>query len=652
MSLFVVSPLALAVPEDARHFTTIQSALDKAGPGDLIEVVGGIYRERVAPICSGEPGRPITLRARTGDTVIIRGSEAYDGVWIPVGGVDDCFTTEVDGSFFLQKRGRMNPFHHGLSKWENPIRPTDVNLSLPLTRGQVFVDGEKLRQSTSSAEVDAVPGTWTVEADGRLRAHFPPDLLGRAPADRLVEFSVREHALAPFRRGLGYIEVRGLVFEHACNAHPVPQMGMVSTRTGHHWTFAGCTFRHAATIGLDVGSEWGIEDTPAGDDPEFRFAHNDQKTAYNAGHHLVINNQLVDNGLCGLIALRVWGVRIIGNVVERNNANGFRTWEIGGIKVHMFFDGLIEGNLVRDNDAYGIWLDNQYRGTRVTRNVIVGNYLAGIMFEMGLGPALVDHNIIAHTRHGDGIYAHDASGVTYAHNLIYANAHYGAFLTLATDRLASDRQPVRCSHNRVINNLVIGNQGGAISLPLPWERAQDNVSDGNVFMGGGAVMDESTGPIRPRFQLNTSHTKQPAAKVCAHVASVGADAPAVVDLGLELEAWRKASGQDRGSTVVKLYHEYLSARALHFTFSVEEPMLQARLQAIPTDQITHADTADFFGHSMPAEGEGMPGPFQALGPGQHRVMLWPVRARLDQSKAGRAVGSERTARMDFASVGL
>jgi hypothetical protein len=204
----------------------------------------------------------------------------------------------------------------------------------------------------------------------------------------------------------------------------------------------------------------------------------------------------------------------------------------------------------------------------------------------------------------------------------------------------------------VINNLVIGNQGGAISLPLPWERAQDNVSDGNVFMGGGAVMDESTGPLRPRFQLNTSHAKQTVAQVCAHVAAAGANAPTALDLGLELEDWRKASGQDTGSTVVKLYHEYLSARALHFTFSVEESMLQASAQSLPLDRILHADLADFFGHTLPAQSERMPGPFQALGPGQHRVMLWPVRARVDQLQTKRSVGAERTARQDFASVGL
>ena len=69
-------------------------------------------------------------------------------------------------------------------------------------------------------------------------------------------------------------------------------------------------------------------------------------------------------------------------------------------------------------------MDNTFYKRRITRNVIVNNHFAGIFPELAEGPLLIDNNVIAYTRHGDGIYSHDASGFTIAHNLTYSNANY------------------------------------------------------------------------------------------------------------------------------------------------------------------------------------------------------------------------------------
>jgi parallel beta-helix repeat protein len=55
---------------------------------------------------------------------------------------------------------------------------------------------------------------------------------------------------------------------------------------------------------------------------------------------------------------------------------------MGAIKLHFCVDTLLEGNLIRDNDCFGIWLDNTYRGARVTRNVLLNNQREGIFCEL------------------------------------------------------------------------------------------------------------------------------------------------------------------------------------------------------------------------------------------------------------------------------
>ncbi|MFT4122408.1 MAG: right-handed parallel beta-helix repeat-containing protein [Microbacteriaceae bacterium] len=56
-------------------FTTIQNAIDSAYPGDVIEVPAGVYHETVSFVRSGEPGRPITLRAAPGARVLLDGAD-------------------------------------------------------------------------------------------------------------------------------------------------------------------------------------------------------------------------------------------------------------------------------------------------------------------------------------------------------------------------------------------------------------------------------------------------------------------------------------------------------------------------------------------------------------------------------------------------
>ena len=313
--------------------------------------------------------------------------------------------------------------------------------------------------------------------------HLPPEY---DPERSLLEITVRDRVFAPARRGLGYIHIEGFVFEHCANQAPFPQLGMVSTRSGHDWVIRDNVIRHARTVGLDVGSEYWRTDLIPKTTPE------DRKQLRKGGRHLVTGNLVVDNGLCGIAGWSCRGVKIIGNTVERNNNLSLTTsecdWEEwAGIKLHEADAALVEGNLVRFNGAHGIWFDNGYDKARITRNVVFGNIGSGIFIELGAGCVMIDNNIVANTTPftgyypGRGIYVHDASGVKICHNLVFDNAAEAVFMHNVTDRKTRGKT-VETSDELVVNNIFCNN-GGGVSLPVPGDRSENCVSDRNLFVG-------------------------------------------------------------------------------------------------------------------------------------------------------------------------
>ena len=452
---------------------TINAAARRAKPGDVILVAAGIYRESIVPVRGGTGEKPIRYIASPQGEVIVRGSEIWTPGWRAVSGRTGVYAAAMDS---VPLADNPNPFLRAISINPNdtkkPSRPVDEEAGKPLLRslGQIFVNGSMYVQARATSLLDAMPGSWMVSPDGtRILVHFKTlDAPSRKP---LVEVSVRQQLFCPAANGLAYIQIKGFTFEHAANQGPFPQLGMVSVRGGHHWRIEGNTIRFANTIGLDCGKK--------GDEL--------------AGFNVIANNTITDNGLCGIAGIKHIGTRICSNLIARNNMLDFDNdeagWlEWGGIKLHICEDVVIEGNTVRDNECFGIWLDNQYRNARVTRNVVLNNTLAGIFFELGSGPALIDHNIVAHTRRrshhngGEGIYAHDASGLTIAHNLVFANAGDGVRTVVLTDRHTGGH-PVDCSGHRIFNNIIMANNQVAISLPAPNPRAGDNQSDYNHLFG-------------------------------------------------------------------------------------------------------------------------------------------------------------------------
>ena len=574
----------------AEPLKTIDRAAQRAQPGDTVLVHAGVYRERVAPARGGTEGQPIVYTAAPGEQVFIKGSDIWQPRWRKTNDEGQIYSGILDAAMFLGQR--INPFRTPLKAAPGRRR---------LTLGQVFVDGQPLREVDNPQDLAATPATWLIRQSGTdLTIHFPAGK--KPPSERLVEVTTRERIFSPYWRGLGYIHVRGFTMEHCANQFPdrfwvsdSPQAGAIGCRAGHHWLIEGNTVRFAKSIGIDCGYEG---------------RHNlegQQPTPRNTGYHVIRNNYVTDNGCCGIAGMRSLGTRIVGNVIERNNWNQHNAPEIGGIKVHYFIDGLIEGNLIRDNDAYGIWLDNVYRNARVSRNLVIGNRGSAVFVELGEGPIQIDNNVLANTRPGfrkqdpraDGLYTHDASGVLFVHNLIFGCQRFGSFHRKLTNRR-------RAAASRIVlrNNIFIDNQAGHINLPYPGPFAKDNYADHNLFSHGGGYLvnpwggtpadvligavEEATG-IRPKLWKNVSPR-------------------------MNLNQWKNLNLWDSHSVEAESAEVSISK---DFVLTLDIGRVAHDPNTTTVDGLKH----DFFGDLLPIQ-DALVGPFQRLTDGNNKLPLW------------------------------
>ena len=633
---------------EATAFSTIGKAASIAGPGDTILVHEGVYREWVAPARGGEKGRPVTYLAAPGEKVIISGSEVYSGPWEAVSGYHGVYMTVIPSSFF---KDDFDPFRINFN------RSRDGE-----TQGQVFVNGMELTEAKPQfknadgyrrrvIEKTAVQtmfdqsGTWHTPGGDSIYVHLPVDFLSISRCS--VEFSVRRHLFAPVRRAQNYIHVNGFIFEHCANDVSIPQVGAVSCRSGQQWLIENNVIRQIKTIGIDCGAEaedpWTIPDIL----PEDRFlvsGHHDIFTLSQrriAGRNLILNNILTDCGQCGIAGLFSDGSKIIGNIVERcgNVVPGF---ESGGIKIHGLMGGTVEGNLVRDNGAWGIWLDCGFIGSRVTRNVVVNNQTSGIFYECSNGPGLIDNNIVAYNR-GDGIYTHDASGVNIANNLIFGNTSFGIYMCVATDRLVPpyyyatglyQTEISSCSWERIHNNIIIQNDQGAISLPYPPKRAQDNLSDYNLF-----TMERKGPDFVVNFRNGENNQAEAAADKARQAFEKSGDAGlSSADLvmwkndkglSMDINHWRVAAGNDLHSLAG---NEIAHLDLQTFVLTLD---LDSTFAGINCPSAKFPDVRDFakFGRkvdkdferkSLPEDRSCLPGAFQSFKSGKNVIKIWPV----------------------------
>ena len=402
----------------AKPFKTINQAVEMAYAGDTIYVKEGTYRERVVPIRSGEDGKPIVFYGEPGKKVTIKGSDVWNPKWKTEG--NGIFSAVPNESMFndipSDYPDSHNPFYVNLASTpyerqgkREVERGWEGDSTLVYTCGQVFVNGKQFLEVPFKKELQGE--SWHYEpSTGRIFIHFGK----RKPTRQKVEISTRRRIFAPVKRNLGYIVVEGFLMEHCGNQYPTnfwindiwAQKGALGIQAGHHWVIRRNVIRHVKTFAIDAG----------------HVDLNGKK--YEAHDNIIEENYIIENGSAGILSNSSERMIIRNNVLLRNNTMlfwGLKRWEQAAIKCHHAKDGFIHNNYIADNYlTYGVWLDNHFPDSRVSRNVIIGNGKSGIFLEMsdyGFDRLFVDNNIIIGNKQNP-IYCHDVSGATIMHNLL------------------------------------------------------------------------------------------------------------------------------------------------------------------------------------------------------------------------------------------
>ena len=412
-------------------------------------------------------------------------------------------------------------------------------------RGMVFVDGRRLEQVELYQHLGRRDGAFWCEHDGlTIHVRLPGDA---DPAQHEVELAIQEQVFAPRTRGLSYLRIKGISFEHAANAFPVPQRGMVSLSRGHHWIVENCVLRHANGVALDIGAQdWDMEQPAI------------------IGHAIVRRNHIDEVGVCGIAGMAVRDTLIEFNLIEHVGYQDVElAWETGGIKLHQTKNCLLRGNVIRHTvHAEAIWLDYENTNTRVTGNVM-GDTLetlrGGIYLEASHDSNMIDNNIIWKATEGAGggsynMPGHGGWGITIdgsdetviAHNLIGYTQDAAIKFRNIEGRIVSGRGGT-ARRNKVLNNIFF-RCGKAIDFSN-----SDNSADYNLYTRDwGGVRDETK--------------------------SVGRGLNWIPDAGvtlqLDLEAWQKFFGFDKNGAYADMKID-VDLDALTMTWSVSGAVPQA-----------------------------------------------------------------------------
>jgi hypothetical protein len=320
---------------------TLGVAAKKVGPGDIIVIRGGVYRERVVLKASGEPGKPIRFVAAPGEHVVLSGADQLTG-W--------------------QRRDAERPIYgvtwpHRFITWNSGMAHPDDEYHRVIGRcEQVIVAGYLLRQVLSTNQL--APGTFWVDVAGKALLVW--DAANRDLTKTHVEASVRQEIL---RVEGEHVHLEGLRFRYAAN---MAQHGAV-VLAGRHNLMKDCIVESMNSSGATF-----------------------------QGTDAVVRRCVFrDNGQLGFGAGRAHRLLFTECLVENNNTKGFdRGWEAGGNKLALCHDAVLEGSRFVRNRGNGIWFDIGNTNCTVRNCLIADNEDAGIFYEISFSLHAHDNVIV------------------------------------------------------------------------------------------------------------------------------------------------------------------------------------------------------------------------------------------------------------------
>jgi len=494
-------------------FRTISKAAQVLQPGERVVIASGTYRECVRPTRGGtSPTQMISYEAAPGATVVVKGSETLNDGWqlstaslMRGGGGSRPYSLwqhDLTGTNFPDA---YNPFGMVTAQGNRAWLDTKAVDMGPYfrPRGMIFVDGKPLEPVELSRDLGDPPppsratppsnngtpsrtrpgpimqeiggspeGKFWVEPRGTtLHMRVPTNI----PARPLIEITTREQAFVPLQRGLGYIRIKGITFQHGASGFPPPQRGLVSTKGGHHWIIEGNTIEWANAVGLDIGTGDG----------------NGAPSMQPVGFHIVRGNTIRYCGIEGIGGMGTRDTLIEDNLIEWVGwEDAERAWESAGAKFHNARNMLFRRNVVRHiRHANAVWFDSGNVNCRITGNVLadVLTVSAAIHIEATQQQNQIDDNIIWDVRNaepgtpgqrgcaGSGIFVHATDNLIIAQNLIGRCENAGVYPALREDRIIGTRGGTT-RENEFYNNIFFGCGKAAIAF-----MNEHNTSDGNLY---------------------------------------------------------------------------------------------------------------------------------------------------------------------------
>lgn len=467
-----------------RPFKTINRAAQAARPGERVLVKAGVYRDRISPACGGEgPDRMIAYEAAPGHSVVVKGSRVVTGAWER--------STDPEGEDFSFRIWQMalprdlfpyedRPFATpNASNAEIDLMPWALRwkdrVPYTLPRGLVFQDGRRLTQLATYEDLVRLPGSYWVDPNYCI-IHVHP-FGGVDPNTCTFEVTVQEQLLRPAAKGLGYIKVKGFIFEHAGNGFPRVGVGAVYVRGGHHWIIEGNTVRHCNSVGIEAGAR--VSESRAASEAE------NARVGEHLGGFIIRRNHVYDCGTGG-----IEGHTVRDTLVEENHIHAIgwqdveRYWECAAIKLLLNRRTLVRRNRIHDvESASAIWLDWDNRNSRITQNLVYDvrdAHNGAVFIEASRVPNMIDHNVIWSVWE-PAVNLFDTDNTVVCHNLI-AKSAIPVLARVNTDRSMGGAR-LTCEHNVVRNNLFYRN------VALPVIESADNVCDQNVYVGNAGGVD-------------------------------------------------------------------------------------------------------------------------------------------------------------------
>jgi hypothetical protein len=499
-----------------RPFRTINKAAHVLQPGERVVIASGTYRECVRPARGGTgPTQMISFEAAPGAKVFIKGSEVLKDGWqqesVAMGRFArpgqtvpqvTAWQHELTGSLFPEA---YNPFALASAPGDREWLDTKTNDMGPYfrRRGLVFADGKPLEpmeqlRELASAQLPGPPppgqpvpltglpprtrgGPIMQEIGGSLEARYWVENPGNAihiripsgtPTEHTIEITTREQAFAPTQKGLAYIRVKGITFQHAGNGYPIPQRGIVSTAGGNHWIIEDNIIEWANGVGLDIANgDWNATPTPQA----------------GAGQ-IVRRNTIRYCGVEGIGGMGTTDALIEDNLIEWCGwADAERAWEAAAVKFHRAQNMLFRRNVIRHiRHANAVWFDSGDANCRVTSNVFADilTVSAAVHMEMNLELNQIDNNVIWNVRNaepgtpgqrgcaGSGIFINASDRLNIAQNLIGRCDNSGIFAITRPDRARSGT----AQENNIYNNIFASCGKSAIVF-----LSQKNEADGNLY---------------------------------------------------------------------------------------------------------------------------------------------------------------------------